>query len=369
MILLSSIVFIIIIIVSVYMRSPQFGAVPKELRLERIKRSPYYRQGAFSNMSPTPNFTNGYSVWKVLFRALTGKFPNKVPSGAIDSVITDLKKLSPDQNVLVWFGHSSYLLQISGKKFLIDPVLSGHASPIANLVKAFDGSNVYRAEDFPEIDYLILTHDHFDHVDYKTLVELREKVNSVICSLGVGAHLERWKYKPESIIEKEWNEKEDLGDGLTLHCEPARHFSGRTFKRNNTLWSSFLLQTPDMNIFLGGDSGYDSHYKIIGQKYHQIDLAILELGQYDEAWAYIHHHPQEVLQAALDLKAKRIIPVHNSKFALANHAWDEPLSKITALNQGNAISILTPRIGEVVYLHDMSQQFDPWWEGIDSSYN
>jgi L-ascorbate metabolism protein UlaG (beta-lactamase superfamily) len=166
------------------------------------------------------------------------------------------------------------------------------------------------------------------------------------------------------IIERDWNETVELDKGFIIHTTPARHFSGRGFVRNITLWLSYVLQTPSMKIFIGGDSGYDTHFKEIGNRYGPFDLAILENGQYDIKWKYIHALPEEVAQAASELKAKRFFPVHSGKFAMANHDWDEPLKKITALNKSMNIPLLTPMIGEIVYLKDNQQQFKQWWADI-----
>jgi L-ascorbate metabolism protein UlaG (beta-lactamase superfamily) len=256
-------------------------------------------------------------------------------------------------------------MQIDGKRFLVDPVFSGNASPLPGTTKAFNGTDRYTADDIPAIDYLFISHDHYDHLDYETLLALKGKIKKVICGLGVGAHFEYWGYSPDKIIEKDWHEKVELDRGFIAYCEPARHFSGRSFSRNNTLWASYVLQTPTMKIYIGGDSGYDTHFADIGNKYGPFDLAILENGQYDLAWKYIHCLPEEVLKAAQGLKAKRLFPVHSSKFGLANHPWDEPLVKITELNKSINIPLVTPIIGEVVNLKDTNQQFKQWWVGIN----
>ncbi len=257
-------------------------------------------------------------------------------------------------------------MQIDGKRILVDPVFSGNASPVPGTVKSFKGTDRYAVEDLPDIDYLFISHDHYDHVDYETLMKLKPKIKKVICGLGVGAHFEHWGYDTNKIIEKDWNETVDFGNGFIVHTTPARHFSGRGFTRNNTLWMSYVLQTATMKIYIGGDSGYDTHFADIGNKYGPIDLAIIENGQYNVAWRYIHTLPDEVLKAAKDLKAKRLFPVHSSKFALGNHAWDEPLTKVSELNNHseNPISLVTPMIGEFVFLKDIKQQFKQWWVGV-----
>jgi len=273
-------------------------------------------------------------------------------------------KLDSNIDVLVWFGHSSYFIQIDGKKILVDPVLSGSASPLSFTTKAFKGSDPYKADDIPEIDYLFITHDHWDHLDYDTIIKLKPKIKKVICPLGLGENLEYWGYNPTIIIEKDWNEKIILDSSFTAYTVPARHFSGRSFQRNKSLWTAFVLHTPTFKFYIGGDGGYDTHFAEIGKTFGEFDLAILENGQYNDKWKYIHMKPEEVLQAAKDLKAKRLLPVHSSKFALALHPWNEPLKRITAANKQINLPLLTPIIGEQVKLKDSIQFFPEWWEGI-----
>jgi len=346
------------------MRQSKFGKAPDQARLARISQSPNFKDGKFQNFSFTPELTKGNTMWSVTYAQLFKGAPRRTPTDTIPSMKTDLLSLPADSNVLVWFGHSSYFMQIDGKRFLVDPVFSGNASPVPGTARAFKGTDRYTAADFPDIDVLIISHDHYDHVDHETLVALRPKIKKVICGLGVGSHFEHWGYAPDVIIEKDWHESVALDSGFVAYCEPARHFSGRGFTRNNTLWASYVLQTPTLKIYIGGDSGYDTHFASIGRKYGPIDLAIIDNGQYDVAWQYIHTLPQEVLQAAQDLKAKRLFPVHSSKFLLANHAWDEPLKKVTELNQSVNIPLVTPIIGELVNLNDTHQSFKPWWVGI-----
>lgn len=346
-----------------YIRLPKFGKAPSGKRLERLQQSPNYSDGKFQNIHHTPDLTKGYSMVGIMFDMLFKNHPRRKPIDSIPSVKTDLLNLPTDSNVLVWFGHSSYFMQIEGKRFLVDPVFSGNASPLPGTTKSFKGADIYSVADLPTIDYLVISHDHYDHLDYETIIALKEKVGKVICGLGVGEHFEYWGYAPQQLIEKDWNEKIDLGDGFALNTVPARHFSGRGFKRNNTLWTAFVLETPQSKIFIGGDSGYDTHFAEIGNKFGPIDLAILENGQYNVAWQAIHTLPHETVQVAKDLKAKRFFPVHSSKFMLAMHQWDDPLNDVSRLNNG-AIPMVTPMIGEVVNLDDEHQVFKQWWKGV-----
>jgi L-ascorbate metabolism protein UlaG (beta-lactamase superfamily) len=343
----------------------RFGKQPSGERLERMKASPHFKNGVFENQSYTPTFSSDKSKFRIFVSMIFGKRVRTSPKNKIPSVKTDLSNLDPDQDILVWFGHSSYFIQTGNKKILVDPVLSGHASPFSGIINAFDGSDSYRATDIPSIDYLLITHDHWDHLDINTIREIEPRTGKIFCGLGVGAHLEHWGVDAEKIIEMDWYENTDLQNGFMVHAMPTRHFSGRGLKRNGTLWLSFVWQTPSKNIYIGGDSGYDKHFAEIGEKFGPFDLVILEQGQYDQRWKHIHLLPDEVLLAAQDLKARRLMPVHNSKFALAAHPWDEPLRKLTENNRKIQLPLLTPIIGEAVDLNDTTRVFERWWENVD----
>ncbi|BAP32163.1 beta-lactamase superfamily Zn-dependent hydrolase [Chryseobacterium sp. StRB126] len=340
-----------------------FGAVPKGKRLDRIRQSKLYRDKQFQNISHTPSLAEGHKMTKVIYDFFLGKkHPLLKPLKKIPSIHTDLKSLDKNTDVFIWLGHSSYYVQTDGVSFLIDPVLSLYGSPFKYFNKAFKGSDIFKPEDIPNLDYLVITHDHFDHLDYPTVRSIKDRTKMAIVPLGAGAHLERWGYVEEQLIEEEWGAEVELKNNIKLAFTPARHFSGRRLKQNDTLWTSYVLETPTKKIFLGGDSGYDSHFKMIGEKYGPFDFAILENGQYGEAWRYIHTLPEDTIQAAIDIDARHIIPVHAAKFALALHPWNEPLQKITSLGKEKSLDILTPKIGEVVDLNRKDQHFTVWWE-------
>lgn len=343
------------------MRLSKFGKSPEGARQERISQSPNFKDGSFQNLSFTPQLTEGYTIPGIIYSRFFKKNNRRIPTDTIPSVKTDLLNLPADQDLLVWFGHSSYYMQLNGKRILVDPVFSGNASPLPGTVKAFAGTDRYTVADLPYIDYLFISHDHYDHLDYETITKLKSKVAKVICGLGVGSHFEQWGYDSTLVLERDWYESIEFDSAFTVHVTPARHFSGRGFSRNNTLWCSYVLETPSLKIYVGGDSGYDTHFAAIGEKFGPFDLAIIESGQYNEAWRYIHTLPHEVLQAAQDIKAHRLFPVHNSKFPLANHPWDEPLNRVSELNQSIGIPLVTPVIGELIELENESQQFKQWW--------
>ena len=364
LVIIGVIIVLLFVVGFIYVRQDKFGSNPSGARLAIVQKSPHFKDGQFVNFSNTPEIAEGYSTIGVMYEFIFKGSPRKRPIDILPSIKNDLHAIPLKEDVLVWFGHSSYYIQIDGKRFLMDPVFSGNASPIPGTNTSFAGTDVYSVDDLPDIDYLIISHDHYDHTDFETLTKLRPKIKYVICGLGVGAHFDKWGYSKDAIIEKDWDERIDIDSGFTIHTAPARHFSGRGLTANNTLWMSYLIQTPTMKFYVGGDSGYDKHFAAIGEKFGPIDLAMIDNGQYDSSWRYVHTLPEEVMMAARDLRTKRLFPVHSSKFAMANHAWDEPLSRITELNKSVNLPLVTPIIGEIVFLKDEEQQFKEWWVGL-----
>ena len=364
MLLFLAIVLVLIGYVYFFLQQPKFGKKSSGERLEKIKNSPHYKNGQFQNLNHTPALAEGVGYFTVMKEFFFGKNKRSKPASPLSSQKINLLNLAADKNVFVWFGHSSYFMQVDGKTILVDPVLSGSASPIRFTTKSYKGSDVYTPDDFPNIDYLFITHDHWDHMDHTTLLKLKPKVKTIITGLGTAAHLEHWGFNLNKIIEKDWYETVQLDNGFTVNTTPGRHFSGRGFKRNLALWMSFVLTTPTMKIFIGGDSGYDTHFKTIGDTYGPFDIAILECGQYNPYWKYIHMMPEEVVQAGIDLQTKKLIPVHWAKFSLSLHAWDEPVTRVTAEATKKNMKMITPMIGEAVNLQ-APEPSSAWWKNID----
>jgi L-ascorbate metabolism protein UlaG (beta-lactamase superfamily) len=360
MILVFSLIAVLVLAVYIFIKLPPFGAIAIGKGLEKIKNSPHYKDGSFQNLNPTPTMTEGVGFFKVLKDFIFNRSERLTPPQKIPSRKTDLFTISPGENILVWFGHSSYYMQVDGKKILVDPVLSGNASPLSFTTKSYPGTDVYEPEDFPEIDYLFISHDHWDHLDYRTIIKLKPKIKKIITGLGTGAHFERWGFEAGIIIEKDWNEFIEPDPGFSVHILPARHFSGRGLKRNQVLWVSFALKTPTKNLYLGGDSGYDTHFAEIGKTFGPFDLAILECGQYNENWKYIHMMPEQTTQAAIDLHAKKLLPIHWGKFSLGQHAWDEPIIRVTAESEKKHVDLVHPMIGEKVDLDNLVA-LGKWW--------
>ena len=364
MYILFSTLFVIALATVIILSRAQFGQAPSGERLKRIQQSENYHDGSFQNQSYTPVMPEDVSIFRVMADGLFKRSKRNVPKDELPSKKINLRALDLGKDVLVWFGHSSYFMQIDGKKMLVDPVFSGSASPFSFMVKSFKGSDVYTPDDFPEIDYLFITHDHWDHLDYQTIMKLKSKVGKVITGLGVGAHFEHWGFDPKLIVEQNWNESTALDSGFRVTVTPGRHFSGRGFKRNQSVWCSFVLQTPSKKIFIGGDSGYDTHFAQIGAGHGPFDLALLECGQYNTYWKYIHMMPEQTVQAAIDLKARTLMPVHWAKFALAYHAWDEPIERVIREAQRLNVPIIHPMIGETVDLNEFGPTPE-WWKAIN----
>jgi L-ascorbate metabolism protein UlaG (beta-lactamase superfamily) len=245
------------------------------------------------------------------------------------------------------------------------PSTPSQRSPVSFANKAFEGTSIYTAEEMPAIDYLLITHDHWDHLDYPSVIALESKVRHVVTGLGVGTYFEQWGYSKEKIHEANWNATVKLDEGFNIHVLPTRHYSGRLLTRNRTLWSAFALETSKRRIFFSCDSGYGPHFTQIGQRFKSFDLAVLDTGQYDRRWAYIHMNPEEAMRAAIDLQAKPLLPAHVDRFSLAKHPWDEPFRRITVASEATHLGVLTPKIGEPLYLGGKDQRFSRWWEGID----
>ena len=344
--------------------SQKYGKLPEGERLERIQRSSNYTDGVFRNQIEAPPLANRTNRFFLLLEHVFKEKDGLVPKQPIPSIKTDLKELDATRDTLVWLGHSSFFLLLEGQRILIDPVFSDHAAPFSFANRAFTGTTVYAASDMPEIDYLLISHDHWDHLDYQTVTMLESSVRHVVCALGVGSHFEYWGYAKEKIHEGDWYDIVDLQKGVVVHILPARHFSGRFLTRNKTLWAGFALISPTRNVFISGDSGYGPHFAAIGTRFGGFDLAILENGQYDSRWPYSHMTPEETAQAAIDLGTKVLIPDHSGKFAMARHPWDEPLKRLAKESRGQPYRFLTPIIGEPVFLDDDEQSFSAWWEGM-----
>lgn len=273
---------------------------------------------------------------------------------------------SPSINKLniTWLGHSTILMNMHGMNLLIDPVFSDYASPIPYLGPVRYSDLPIGVDDLPNIDIVLISHDHYDHLDYKTIKLIDNKVDKYIVPLGVENHLEKWGVNSNKIINMAWWEEITI-NGLLIGCTPSRHYSSRTMiDKYNTLWASFVLIDNYYKLFISGDSGYDDHFKKIGEKYGNFDISLLDTGQYNTRWKSTHMVPEQSVQAGIDLKSQYIMPIHYGTFKLANHPWDDPVDRFVLESEKKNINYITPKIGETInYNGIMSTSI--WWRDIE----
>ena len=340
-------------------RQPPFGSLPRGVHLQRVRQSPHYRKGAFQNPEPTPVMVSRTAFFKTLVEFARRGSSAGNPILPIPAMGWRREYEHAREALLIWFGHSSYFLRIDGVSVLVDPVFSAYASPFSFGSKAFAGTEIFRVTDFNSIDVVLITHDHYDHLDHATIVALQSKTRHFITSLGVGAHLERWGVPAAHITELDWGQQAQHS-GLTFTATPARHFSGRSLLRYQSLWSGFVLQSATQRLFLGGDSGYGAHFREIGEMYGPFDLAVLECGQYNEAWRHIHMMPEQTVLASIDLRARVLFPVHWGKFRLALHDWKDPIDRVVRAASERGVMLTIPRLGQPIHL-EKELPFSFWW--------
>ncbi|MCB0488574.1 MAG: MBL fold metallo-hydrolase [Cyclobacteriaceae bacterium] len=348
--------------------SPQFGGKPTAQQVEVFKQSGHYSDGVFQNEIPT-SMEMGFGKFMSILKDYIVGVPHQTPKNPLPVLPIDSLEIvnRPDTITrLTWFGHSAFLLEIEGKNILIDPMFGPTPSPHPWLgKKRFTEGLPIAVEKLPHIDAVIYSHDHYDHLDYESVMKLKGKVGAFYTPLGVGMHLAEWGVPAENIHELNWWDEIQHED-LTFKCAPARHFSGRAFSdRFSTLWASWVIQSPTQNIYFSGDSGYGSHFKAIGEKYGPFDFAMMECGQYDPRWSEIHMMPEETAQAAVDLDTKMMMPIHWGAFVLALHTWKDPIERVTKKARELDMPIATPRIGEPIVLELPEKPASRWWEGIE----
>jgi L-ascorbate metabolism protein UlaG (beta-lactamase superfamily) len=330
--------------------------------IPEFNQSSQYSGGAFNNDPvPAPNNTTAFGFIKryLLEAKIDAEPAQPIPLAAIS--YQDIVSLADDTPAIYRLGHSSLLLKIAGKIILVDPVFSQRASPFSFMGPKRFHPVPLNIEDFAEIDAVIISHDHYDHLDRETITKLRNKTKQFFVPLGVGEYLVKWGVATDKVNELDWWENVDL-DGVKFTATPAQHFSGRGLSdRNKTLWASWVITTTPHNIFYSGDGGYFDGFKKIGAALGPFNLAILESGAYDENWPSVHMMPEQTIQAHKDLNARVLLPVHNSTFDLAFHPWYDPLAKLSVLALEQDIKLATPIIGEQ-YLLDSEVPAEHWWK-------
>lgn len=341
------------------------GTAPAGEELSRIQQSPQWDQVNSRFDNPTPDVLQALDSfemkWSDIFERLFLK-GERVPDEAMPQVRPDLAAFNKwfGEAQAIWFGHSSLLIRMAEKNILIDPVFSDRASPVPFVVGRFQDAAVTLSE-LPDIDYIVISHDHYDHLDMKTVQFFRDRRAEFIVPLGVGSHLRSWGIPDNRITELDWWENTVRGD-LDFVATPAQHFSGRGLNdRNKTLWASWVIQDTDQTIYFSGDSGYGPHFKEVGEKYGPFDAAFLETGQYNMRWQAVHMLPEEAARAYFDLGAKMFVPIHWAMFELSTHTWYQPAVEISSHSRDHGINLVTPKLGEVFTINDAPQGL-PWWE-------
>lgn len=357
------IILIFLLGIFLYLRyNPHFGKTPDTSEKKRLSRSKQWKGNKFENFSRT-NMNIGLSTIPKLLKERITKRKYRSPSVGLPILGLNQKDLyEGTQPKFIWYGHSVVLLRIEQKNFLIDPMFGPDASPIAPWsTKRFSRNTLNLIDNLPEIEAVLLSHDHYDHLDLKSIQKLKEKSQKFMVALGVARHLEHWGIASNKIREFDWWDTCNLG-GVELSFTPTRHFSGRgPFDRTTSLWGGWVFSTSKHNIYWSGDSGYDSHFKLIGQKLGPFDWGFMECGQYNPHWAQIHMFPEETVQASIDARVKTVIPVHWAGFDLSLHSWKEPVERFVRRARERAISYSTPKPGELIKMY-LEPIDDPWWK-------
>ena len=362
--------FVLLLITTAYMVAcTSMGASTASNHANKIVSSAQYNSDSQQFQNPEEISLQTGRPWttiayEYLFNGHERRPKEKLPEAP--PALSELDSKSRDIR-FIWFGHSTILLELDGKRILIDPVFSTYASPLAGIAKRFQPP-VFNIDEIQNIDIVLISHDHYDHLDHKTISKLKKRDLHYIVPLGVGAHLEHWGIKKEKITELDWWEDTAVND-LTFTCTPSQHFSGRgLFNRNTTLWASWAIKGSDQNVFYSGDSGYSGHYKEIGERLGPFDLTFLENGAYSLDWKYVHQLPEEGVQGHIDLKGKAMVPVHWGMFDLSLHTWHEPIERVTREANKRGVKIIAPKLGQLVSEIENFVQTD-WWSPIIEKEN
>lgn len=341
---------------------PAFGGkASKEDKKDYARRAENYHDDRFFNDG---DFQIQHKAEKNDDRIMSTKLTEPKAKLPVKSSSYDL---NPEQNnvQITWFGHSSLLLQMHGMNILIDPMFSERISPVSFAgPKRFSDAPV-KISELPHIDILVISHDHYDHLDYQVIREIDEKTDRYIVPLGVENHLERWGVEKGKIRNMAWWEETTI-NGLTIGCTPSRHYSGRSLDDQfATLWASWVFKDEYYQIFESGDTGYGEHFQKIYEKYGNFDFVMIDCAQYDMNWPEVHMFPEEAVQAVKMLGAKTAMPIHWAAMSLANHAWDDSAERFVYDGENNGLNIVTPYLGETMSLEMTEDYQERWWKDIE----
>jgi L-ascorbate metabolism protein UlaG (beta-lactamase superfamily) len=340
------------------MNETEFGGQIDAIHLEQLSQSDQHNGAHFHNTpEPVP-----YSIWTNLKDMMGGQ--NRVPPGPFPALAPDVSGPAHDGLRVIWLGHATALIELEGKRILTDPMLTQHAFPVTSIAPSRFNPSPLPLQQLPTIDIAVISHDHYDHLDMKTVQHLAASGTHFYVGLGVGTHLQAWQVPAEQIHELDWWEQQSL-HGLQIHCTPARHYSGRRSMDNSTLWSSWLIKGAKHSVYHSGDSGHGQHFEEIGQRLGAIDIALIKIGDYglDLGWQDIHMLPERSIQAHQELGASVLFPIHWGTFKLSNHDWDEPIERAVAAADKAGVTIVTPKLGEAVVFGEPFVS-EPWWQRL-----
>ena len=355
-------------------RCEQFGAVPTGPDHQRMTLSPNYNpdQDIFVNEDPDviEEMLAHSGFWANPRKNLSNNFlfnPNtptpNAPLPEVRGPLPDDLRATSDTVKFTWLGHATVLASINGKTILFDPVFSESAAPVSWAVKRYQPPAI-GIEELPQIDFIVISHDHYDHLDMNAVKFFKESNTRFLVPLGVASHLEYWGISRDKVTEFDWWQSRNIA-GITFTCAPAQHFSGRTgtIAMQKTLWSSWAVRTEATSVYFSGDSGYAGHFKEIGDRLGPFDLTFIDAGQYNERWRQVHNLPPEVMDAFDDLRGDILVPIGWGMFTLALHDWYEPPVEISSRAFEIGATVAIPRFGEWV---DIRQRLPDkkWWEPL-----
>ena len=342
---------------------PELGTEPTGEHAKKIALSPNYdsQTGRFVNRNQVDydKMQDSFDYKALMKKQIFGK-EIREPLQPLPQEKPDLTQfLTAEKMTYHWLGHSTILLRLDGLTLLIDPVFT-NAAPIPWAVQRFQ-EPVLLMDELPDVDLILISHDHYDHLDRKSIQHFVDTQTQFIVPLGISSHLIGWGISADRITELDWWDEISFS-GLRLACTPSQHFSGRLGPRGNTtLWASWVVMGQEERFYFSGDSGYDIHFETIGEKYGPFDVAFMESGQYNPIWPMSHMFPEESMQASIDLSAKKIQPIHWGVFALSTHDWFDPPQRMATVAEEKELELLTPIIGEAVVVSE-EKKFSYWWK-------
>ncbi|MCB0533609.1 MAG: MBL fold metallo-hydrolase [Saprospiraceae bacterium] len=343
------------------MHSKQYGGKLTKQLIAQYQQSDNWKDGQFQNLEETKVDISLYEIPGIIYKQLRNR-GSRVPAEPLPVMpFQQADFLAPSQeSKFIWYGHSAVLMRINGQTIFIDPMLGPNASPIAPFsTNRFSENTLQLIDAFPEIDLMLLTHDHYDHLDYASIQKLKLKTKRYFVALGVKRHLVSWGIEPDLVTEFDWW-NHHVFENIKITFTPTRHFSGRGLTdRARSLWGGWVFKTASENIWFSGDGGYGSHFVEIGNRLGPFDFAFMECGQYNESWRQIHLFPDESVQAAIDAQAKKAMPVHWAGFSLAPHHWTDPVAWFFEESSRKSLPLTVPMLGEQALFSDT--RLEKWW--------